>query len=111
MRVDLDRAIRQLEAKSEQSSRGLCLGGEHIHAGFRNVEQDTIQLASVGKRDFNGRLYWNAESSAALATEKTGRRSQTNLGRLLGERFVQHEMSAPSQNCPYVRRICYQGNA
>ena len=96
-----------METESEQSSRDLRFGGEDIHAGLGNVEQDSIQLTSVRQRDFNRRLHRNAESAPALATQKPSRRSQTDFGRLLGKRFIQHEMRAPSQNCPYLRRICY----
>src|SRR5580704_17717134 len=105
---DFKRAIGQLEVKAEQGSGTLRFGGQKVHPGFAEVEQDAVSLASVGQANFHRSLHRDAERSSPLAAQQGGCGSKAGLRRLLGNWFVENKVGSAAQDAAYLSGIGHE---
>src|ERR1019366_2108832 len=65
-------SIRQLKVESQQYSAVQRFRGEHLHAGFGEIQKNSIHLAIVRQRNLYRRLYRNPECPAPFPAQQSG---------------------------------------
>src|ERR1700693_3165588 len=90
--VDFQGAVGQLKAKIQKRAGSLWLGGKYIHTRFAQVEEDSLNAASVGKRECHGSLHRHTICATPFAIEQGSHSAQACPGFIVGERLVEYEI-------------------
>src|SRR5690348_16321182 len=93
--LEFQAAIGQAETKREHCGRNLRLGGEYFHASPAQINENALNLSTVGQGKLDWRLHRDSNRATAFATQQRGCRAQSGSSDRFGHRFVEDKM------CPF----------